>query len=69
MAPMSRACVVTAMMWFKSRVISPNSTARGDERATGSAAWACEGPAGAAGGRGRGRAYRGSTEPAAGAGC
>lgn len=29
MAPMSRACVVTAMMWFKSRVISPNSTVEG----------------------------------------
>ncbi|KAB1260162.1 hypothetical protein Cadr_000024530 [Camelus dromedarius] len=30
---MSRACVVTAMMWFKSRVISPNSTV---ERSQGS---------------------------------
>lgn len=37
MAPMSKACVVTAMMWFNSRVISPNSTAErgGQERGQG----------------------------------
>lgn len=30
MAPMSRACVVTAMMWFRIRVISPNNTAEAE---------------------------------------
>lgn len=70
MAPMSSACVVTAMMWLSSRVISAKSTGGGGGTARGEprsplvmgGRLSLKAPQGAP-------QYLGSTGPAAAGGC